>query len=393
MHDVVVIGGGPVGSRAARKLAEYGCDVLVLEKRKRFGGKVCCAGIIGIECINLFGIDNSLIFRRVNSARVFSPSNKLIHLRRQQEQAAIIDRAQLDYYMAEKAKAAGAEYLLDVNARNIEIRDDGVTVEAESNGSRVEYKARAVIIAAGFNSKLVEKAGLGKPGDYVFGAQVEVTAPGIDEIEVYTGGKVTPGFFGWLVPASSQKALVGLMARKAPKQYLEKLVQKLKLEGKITGDTGEICCRGITIKPIARTYGRRLIVVGDAAGQVKPITGGGIYFGLLSADIAAESLKNALEENNLSAKNLAVYQRLWRQKLGKDINTGCRARRIYEKLGDRQIDKIIDITKDGGIIDALLKDESLSFDWHGKAISRVLRRKALAGALGLIKSPFVSTQD
>lgn len=126
---------------------------------------------------------------------------------------------------------------------------------------------------------------------------------------------------------------------------------------------------------------------------MKPITGGGIYFGLLSADIAAEILKRALENEDLSAKSLAGYQRGWKKDLGKEVKDGYRARRIYEKLSDGQVDRLMDVALEKGIIDALVEADDLSFDWHGKAVARVLRRKALSGALALMKIPFHTGQN
>ena len=125
---------------------------------------------------------------------------------------------------------------------------------------------------------------------------------------------------------------------------------------------------GIPLKPPARTYGERMIAVGDAAGQVKPTSGGGIYYGLLGAEIAAETLHRALAEDDLSAKRLARYERAWRKKLGRELRTGYWARKLFERLSDRQIDRLFEIIKAGGIDEALLKAEDVSFDWHGRTI-------------------------
>ena len=387
MHDVIVIGGGPVGSYVARKLAEVGYDVLVLEKRERVGERVCCTGIISRNCFDTFNIDSNLILKKANSARIFSPTGKIIRLHRRENQACIIDRAAFDSSMVERAGAAGAGYLFNNTAEDVELETDRIVVKTSGNNDKLEYEARVAIIATGFGSKLISKVGLGEYGDLVVGAQAEVGITSVDEIEVYTGNEVAPGFFAWLVPTSPQRALVGLLSRNSPKEYLKKLLSSLKADGKIDYDGGKIDCRGITIKPPARTYGRRLIVVGDAAGQVKPTTGGGIYFGLLSAEIAARNLRTALEKNDFSAKRLSGYQREWKKELGQELRICYWARKLYERLSDEQIDRIFDITIASCIDKALLEAEDLSFDWHGRAILRLARQKALAKPLKAMRIP------
>ena len=141
---------------------------------------------------------------------------------------------------------------------------------------------------------------------------------------------------------------------------------------------------------MAKTYGDRLGVVGDAAGQVKPTTGGGIYFGLLCADIAANHLHRALESDDLSAKSLAGYEQEWRKKLGQELKIGYGARKLYERMSDAQIDRVFDIIKSRGIDEALLKAEDLSFDWHGEVVLRLIRRRVISKTIGMVKAPFRS---
>ena len=124
-----------------------------------------------------------------------------------------------------------------------------------------------------------------------------------------------------------------------------------------------------------------MIVVGDAAGQVKPTSGGGIYYGLLCADIAANSLHLALKNNDLSARSLANYERGWRKRLGRELRIGYWARKFYQRLGDRQIDWIFGIIKSNGIDKALLKADDLAFDWHSRVVLRLARHIILSKLL------------
>ena len=388
MYDVLVIGGGPVGSYVAYKLAEMGYGVVVLEQKKRLGEQVCCTGIIGQECVSSFAVDDNVILRRVNGAKLFSPSGKWLRLWREQTQACIIDRAAFDMAMASRAQDKGADYLIDSFVADLEIRDSQIRVGVAHQGEGLNLEARAVIIATGFGSKLAAKLGLGKVSDFVMGAQTEVETIGIGEVEVYFGQEIAPGFFAWLVPTSSQVARLGLLSRHSPQLYLKKLMSSLLAQGKIVSAEGELSYGRIPLKPLPRTYSERVMVVGDAAGQVKPTTGGGIYYGLLCADIAANTLHRALGSNDLSARSLADYERKWKRKLGRELRIGYWARKFYERLSDQQIDRLFDIIKSNSIDEALLKADDLSFDWHSEAVLRLIGHRAVSKALGVMKISF-----
>ena len=391
MYDVAVIGGGPAGSQAAYKLASMGYGVVVVEQKERLGEPVCCTGIIGQECVSSFAIDESVIFRWVNSAQVFSPSGKRLSLWRPEPQACIVDRAAFNAALARRAQGKGVEYVLNSPVMGIEVKDDRVRIKADypGGGSNL-FEARAVVIATGFGSKVVEGLGLGKVGDFVMGAQAEVEATGVDEVEVYLGRDIAPGFFAWLVPTSPQRALAGLLSRRSPGLYLRKLLSSLSAQGKIASAEAELSYGWIPLKPLARTYGDRLMVVGSAAGQVKPTSGGGIYYGLLCADMAANNLHRALKSDALSAKNLANYEKEWKRKLGRELRTGYWARKFYEILSDRQVDRIFDIIKSNGVDEALLQADDLSFDWHGRVVLRLLGHQALSKAIKAMRLPFPS---
>ena len=389
MYDVAVVGAGPAGSQVAFRLAALGYEVVVVEKKTKIDAPVCCTGIIGQDCAGSLALDEDVTFRQANSASLRSPSGKSIRLWRPEPQASIVDRPAFNAALARRSQKQGAEYRLNSPVVNVQIGDSGVCLELSNQGNGSEsLHARVVVIATGFASKVVGGLGLGKAGDFVIGAQAEVETIGVDEVEVYFSEEIAPGFFAWLVPTSPGKALAGLLSRRNPDDYLRKLLARLVTQGKIASAKVGMTHGGIPLQPLAKTYGDRLLVVGTAAGQIKPTTGGGIYYGLLCADIAANHLNRALKNDDLSAGNLSRYQREWRKKLGTELKIGYWARKLYEGLNDHQVDQIFDIIESHGIDEALLKAEDLSFDWHSKVVLRLMADRALAKAMMAIKIPW-----
>jgi digeranylgeranylglycerophospholipid reductase len=376
-----------VGSRVAGRLAEFGHNVLVLEKKGEVGTKSACTGIIGLECVNVFSIEDNVILRKVNSASLFSPSGNSLRVYRPDPQSVVLDRAAFDIAMADRARKAGAEYRVNSRVTGVVIEKDRAVVTVYSQGKTQTIPARAVIIACGFNPGLLKHLGLGVFKDFAIGVQAEVEAPHLDEVEVYFGD-VVPGFFAWLVPVTPPFARAGLISREKPGFYLKKWLSYLATGGKIVSSDVKIRYGGIPLKPLTRTYGEHLIVVGDAAGQVKPTSGGGIYYGLLAADIAAATLHEALEDDDISAKRLARYQRDWRKKLGRELHIGYWARKLYERLSYWQLDRLFEMVRSAGIDEALLKAEDLSFDWHSRTIMRLLKYQLVSKTLGRVKLPF-----
>ena len=375
-YDVLVVGGGPVGSWVAYRLAGRGHRVAVLEQRKEPGKPTCCTGIVGRECVERFGIPPEIIEREANSACFFSPSGKSLRVQREEVQAYVLNRSALDSYLAQQARQAGADYFFSYPAE-----------EAVASAGRVEVRSRkgyftgqALVLATGAELRLLAKLGLRRNNALAFGAQIEVET-NVEEVEVYFGRELAPGFFAWLVPLSGGRGLAGLLAQRNPQVHLKRFLERLASQGKLSV-VGEASFRTIPLSPPPRTYEDGLLVVGTAAGQVKPTTGGGIYFGLLAAEAAVETLQRAFSTGDLSRKGLAPYERAWKNKLGPELQIGRLARKWFEALSDSQIEWVFEFVVKRRLHELLLRSPQLSFDWHSKALLLGLRH-LLTGGLPL----------
>jgi digeranylgeranylglycerophospholipid reductase len=374
LFDTIVIGAGPVGSHAAKQLACYGCKVAVLEEHESVGEPMQCTGIIGVECFERFHLSTKSVLREARSAKFFSPSGKTIHLQSERPQAYIVDRSAFDRQLADTAAAQGAKYFTSCRANSISIMIDRVIISTDTGEA---FEGRTAIIADGFYSKLAQKLGLEKYRDFITGAQAEVIIKdggSLEEIEIYLDQDLAPGFFAWLVPTSPQRALAGLFSRKAPQKHLQGFIKTLYDEGRIASSEAKIMHGAIPLKPLSRTYCKRVIAAGDAAGQVKPTSGGGVYYGMICAQVAADVLKTALTENSFSERSMSVYQKGWQKEIGRELRNGYVARRIYEKFSNRFIDHLFDLSLKKGLHEIINESNNIAFDWHSRAFSEIIKQ-------------------
>jgi digeranylgeranylglycerophospholipid reductase len=376
LYNTIIIGAGAVGSYLAGKLAQIGYKVVVLDKKAAAGEDVCCTGIVSKECLDLLSIDRKLIIRQTGSARFLSPSGKLLRLGRRDEAAYIIDRPALDQALAERAQASGVYYNFGTQAVDIRAGTDYLCVAADCKEQKKVFEAQTVVIAAGFGSPLPRKLGLGETSDFVIGAQAEVNMYDSGEVEIYFDQRLAPGGFAWLVPTRDNRGLAGLLTHQQPERHLNKLLSSLKDQGKINSTEAIPFYGTIPLRPLPKTYTDRILVVGKAAGQVKPTTGGGIYYGLLCADIAADILHQAFQAHDFSESRLASYQKRWRAKLGKELQVGYWAHRLYEKLDNRQIERLHNFIRNNGMPQFIAELDDLSFDWHSELILKILKHLA-----------------
>jgi geranylgeranyl reductase family protein len=381
VYDVIIIGAGTAGSYAAGLLAARGHSVCVLEKQATPGNKLSCTGIVSRDCLELLGAESGIIQFEARSARVHAPSGKCLRVERDSVQAYILDRPGLDCMLVRRARQAGAEYRFSAEVSSLRCEGNGMLASGEQDGAPLSCRARCAVIACGTSARLTGAAGLGRISEFAHGAQALVECPGLQEVEVYSGRSLAPGFFAWLAPVGSGQAKAGLLSSSNAGNHLSAFLQGLQQQGRVRPGQYDTACGSIPLRPLPRTYSDRLLVIGDAAGQAKPTTGGGIYFGALCSKLAAETLDTCLKEDDLSAKKLASYQRRWHRLLKNELAIDYWAHRFYQKLDDRQVEHIFNIIARHGIHETLLASPDISFDWHSKVILDAIRHRSLQRSL------------
>ena len=379
MQDVIVVGAGPAGNNAALSLASQGYGVTVIDSRENIGDKLC-TGLIGEECFRRYPIDPSLVYRQISSANVIAPSKEVVRFETPNPVARVVNRVAYVASFADNARDAGAEYRLGHRVVSLEQHKDRVSVITDDG----VVEARALVLAAGFGSQLNRQLGLGEPSDFVVGVQALVQTQGVEEVEVYLGRDVAPGFFAWLVPTTPGYALAGLLVRKNAPERFAKFLADRQAEGKITEPVDKPVCWGIPLRPLRKTYSDRVVVVGDAAGQVKPTTGGGIFYSLMASEVAAGALDKALKEDKLSASRLGAYQKEWKSLLANELEVGYSARRVFEYLGDSHISSLVSQASSNGFVAELADSPDVSFDWHSSMIGKIMGHPTLGVVLRLV---------
>lgn len=376
--DAIIVGAGPVGCHVAAGLAGRGHQVLVIEEHDQIGLPARCTGLIGEQAFARFDLPGAATQRIVKSIRIYGPDGTWFHHRSERPLARVVSRPQLDAALAARAAAAGAGFLLGRKVLGAQIEPKAVALTLA--GSEHPLRARSLVIATGARGNLTEQLGLGRLCGYLFGVQVETEVREVEEVEVYLGRELSPGSFAWVVPTIPGRARIGLSAYGHPRERLALFLRDRRLQLRLVGPIPPPTVAPIPLGTLPTTVADRVLVVGEAAGQVKTTTGGGVYYGLLAAEIAAEVLGQALAAGDLGRASLARYEATWRQLLGREIEYGLRLRRLARRLDDATLAFFLNLANRDGI--KYLVGRLASFDWHASLVSALLegplRRSAVA---------------
>lgn len=367
-YDVVVAGGSVAGLFCAREVAARGHSVLVIEEDFEIGSPEHCGGLVSVSGMEDLGIipSGKTFDSQITRAEISSPGGKKITLDAKKQNVSVINRRELDKQIAHQAQKNGAEIRVKTSFK--EIKDNRIITSAGEVGFGILVDARGV-------SALVQKDRTGM----LQSAQYEIYADWIEKgkVEVNFDAVKYPGFFSWVIPSGGGTGKVGVAGRNiGAMQALEKFLDQKGKYSIIRKVFAPIWVNG----PIENFVTDNTVTVGDAAGQSKPTTAGGIYSCGLGGIYAGRAISKFLDTQNRD--DLKSYQKLWTEKFGKEFERQLFARKMLERLDNKSIDTLFDSVTPEIISDMSDNDD---FDFHTSAIIKML---GLRGSLKVAQTIF-----
>tara|TARA_Y100000590_G_C15673128_1_gene996996 strand:- start:725 stop:1879 length:1155 start_codon:yes stop_codon:yes gene_type:complete len=369
-YDAVIAGGSISGLMTAREIAKKGHSVLVLEDGFEIGTPDHCGGLVSTSALSELGIEpiQKTFDSTIDSAIIYAPSGKHIEINSKKQKVIVVNRRELDKQVARQAEQAGAE--IRVKTGFNEKTKLGVKTTDGEIGCKILVDCRGV--GALINN---ERDGV------LLSAQYEVYADWIKDgrVEVYFDNVKYPGFFAWIIPSGNGTGKVGIAGREINVSNLMK--QFLNSKGNYS--TIRKIFAPIWIKgPIKNFVTGNTVIAGDAAGQSKPTTAGGIYSCGMGGIFAGNAITKYLESND--KEQLKQYQKNWYDRFGKEFEKQRLARKILERIDNKTIDSIFDTITPEITNEISNKDD---FDFHASSIVKLLgMRKSLNAAQNIISA-------
>lgn len=368
-YDLIVAGGSISGLLAAREASARGLSVLVIEEDMEIGTPEHCGGLVSLNGIKNLGIipKNNILHRSVKKAEIFSPSGSSFTVNAEKQGVIAIDRRAFDKQMAHQATKCGTDIWVKCSVKSF--KEDSGHVNVETTNGDIRCK---IIVDARGCASVIEKNRNG----VLLSAQYEVYADWIGEnVEVYFDQKNYPSFFAWIIPTANNTAKVGVAG---------KTINASKALQSFLDDKGEhVTVRKVfapiwVLGPVEHFVTGRVVSVGDAAGQTKPTTAGGIYTCGMAGMFAGRAIANALENDNLHL--LQEYEREWLRIFKNEFDRMLLARKVFEHLDNKAIDEMFKLVT-SETIDHVA--ESGDFDFHSQALSKLL---SVEGAIKIAKT-------
>jgi digeranylgeranylglycerophospholipid reductase len=354
-YDVIVVGGRVSGSISSSYASKNGSNVLMIEKHQEIGTPVHCAGGVSDSFFKAMNIKPSSEYTlcRVEGGKIYSPDGNFISSKDKILKGHILERKIFDKSLAIHAANAGVDIMLKTTVTGLLTEKGQVKgVVAKHLGKKMEISSKVVIAADGIESQVAKLYGLDtnfNPQNVCSCAQMEIVGLDVDTemLKFYFGEKIAPRGYVWVFPKGENRANVGLGIRNSEKTAHEYLKTFLK---KIGGTPVELNAGAVPLGgPIKKTYGNGILIVGDAAGQVDPVTGGGIHVSAECAKIAGTVAADAVQKEEYGAKYLKKYEIAWKNGIGRSLEKAIKFRNLFDKLNDEDINNLIKYAKNKNI--------------------------------------------
>ena len=349
-YDVVVVGGGPAGSMAAWEAAKGGVAVCMLEKDRDIGYPVRCGEAVGESGLRQFvEIEDSWIAEKITSVKLVSPNLTSVDIDFAAETGYILNRRIFDYDLSRYAANAGAEVYTKAYVKNV-LANNGQTngVVLDYLGEEKQIQAKIVIGADGLTSRVGRWAGLKtlvRMKDMESAVQYSVSNVDIEpnKMIMYIGMNHAPGGYIWVFPKGKKFANIGIgisgkySKHKSAQKYLDEFMDREYPDAAIlTTMCGGVPCA----KPMEKPVANGIMLVGDAAHQINPMTGGGIVAGMKGGWIAGQVAAEAIQNDDYSEKGLLEYPKRMRKDFGKNHERFYKIKEATEKLTSEELDSI-----------------------------------------------------
>lgn len=372
VYDVVIAGGSVAGLICAREIASNNHSVLVIEEDYEIGTPEHCGGLVSTAGLEELGI---VPFRKtlnhlIESAEIYAPNGNSFSINSKKQRVAEISRRELDKQIAHQAQKNGA--IIKVRTSFQELTDKGVRTSEGEIECQIFVDARGV-------SSLIHKDRTG----ILLSAQYEIYADWIKKgkVQVFFDQEKYPGFFAWVIPSDQGKGKIGVAGKGINVvEAIEKFLETMGNYSTIRKIYAPIWIKG----PIDKFVDGKIVIVGDAAGQAKPTTAGGIYSSGMGGLYAGQAISKFLESKDKS--DLEEYQKRWTEKFGKEFEKQLFARKILERLDNNTINKLFE-----SVTPEITKEisEKEDFDFHTGSIIKLLGIKgSLKTAQAIIGGEF-----
>ena len=340
MRDVVVVGAGIAGCALASWVGKAGYDVLVVDAKPHFIPKVC-SGLISVRIDSLLRYPSKAVLNEVRGARFFAGKD-FVELKREKTQAYVMDRSVLDFHLLEKAsKHCDVEFGWKIVG--VEKKDSYAICTLKKGGDIRKVKARVVVGADGALSTTRKLIGAGKNLKVITGALAYVEEERVEEdvVELHYDRKLAPGFFAWRIPRGDGTVEYGLGTDSG--NAVENLVKFCKRFGHEVGRR-DVKVGFIPLGLIDRSCDDNILLLGDAASQVKPYSGGGAVYSLICARSGSDAITKALEMNNFSKEFFTEHaENVWKDERGRKTEAGMAIRTLMDDLDEGELEELFRI--------------------------------------------------